>query len=170
MTRSSMKRAIMTMGLATLACMATSREFRAVSAGPQVNINVNIGQPPPVIVQQRPTMVYLAEPAAYVAVGIPFDVFFVSGHYYYRHDRDWFWGPGYNGPWVVVASKSLPPGLQKYKIERLHEFREREYRVYKVQGPEFKGKHFEADEDRHDNGNGHGNNGRGEGRGNGNKK
>src|SRR5262245_199540 len=102
MTRRFKKRAIMMMGLATLVCMTPSQQFWAVSAGPQVNINVNIGQPPPVIVHERPTMVYLAEPAAYVAVGIPFDIFFVSGHYYYLHGNDWFWGPGYNGPWVVV--------------------------------------------------------------------
>jgi len=172
------KRAIMTMGLATLVCMTPSQEFWAVSAGTQVNINVNIGQPPPVIVHERPTMVYLPEPAMYVAVGIPFDIFFVSGHYYYLHGNNWFWGPGYNGPWVVVEHRSLPPGLVKYKIERLHEFREREYRVYKVQGPAFKGKHFEADEDHHgdhdrdhgDDDNGHGNGGRGNGNGRGNKK
>ena len=35
----------------------------------EVNINVNIGPPPPVIVTSRPTMVYLPEPAMYVAVG-----------------------------------------------------------------------------------------------------
>jgi hypothetical protein len=119
-------------------------------------------------------MVYLAEPAAYVAVGIPFDIFFVGGHYYYLHGNDWFWGPGYNGPWVVVERRSIPPGLVKYKIERLHEFREREYHVYKVQGPAYKGKHFDADEDHDgdhgDHDNGHGNGGHGNGNGRGNKK
>jgi hypothetical protein len=175
MTPRFRKRAIMMMGLGTFLCIAPSKDFWSVEAATsQVNINVNIGQPPPVIVHERPTMVYLPEPAAYVAVGIPFDVFFVSGRYYYLHGNDWFWGTGYNGPWAVVAVRSLPPGLQKYKIERLHEFREREYRVYKVEGPKFKGKHFEADEfrDDHDNKSSHesdGNNGRGNGRGNGKK-
>ena len=177
MTPRFKRTAIMTMGLATLVCTTPSQKFSALSAGPQVNISVNIGQPPPVVVHERPTMVYLAEPAAYVAVGIPFDIFFVSGHYYYLHENRWFWGAGYNGPWVVLEQRALPPGLAKYKIERLHEFREREYRVYKVQGPAFKGKHFEADEDHgdhgdhggnndHDNGRGRGNsNGRGNGKG-----
>jgi len=168
MTRRFKKLAIMTMGAAGLLCIAPSNGFWTVSASPQVNINVNIGQPPPVIVHERPTMVYLAEPAAYVAVGIPFDVFFVSGRYYYLHGNNWFWGTGYNGPWVAIAYRSIPPGLQKYKIERLHEFREREYRVYKVQGPAFKGKHFDADEFKEDHDNGRGNNGRGNGNGKGN--
>jgi len=168
----------MMMGLGAALCVTPSKDFWSVSAAsPQVNINVNIGQPPPVVVRERPTMVYLAEPAAYVAVGIPFDIFFVSGRYYYLHGNDWFWGTGYNGPWVAVTYRSIPPGLQKYKIERLHEFREREYRVYKVEGPKFKGKHFEADEFRDDHDRDHddkpgrgnsGNNGKGNnGRGNG---
>ena len=111
----------------------------------EVNINVNIGPPPPVIVHSRPTMVYLPEPAVYVAVGVPYDIYFVSGRYYYMHGDNWFWAPGYGGPWVHVVHKSLPPGLQKYKVVQLHDYREREYRVYKVQGPSFKGKHFDAD-------------------------
>jgi hypothetical protein len=112
--------------------------------------------------------VYLVEPAAYVAVGIPFDIYFVSGRYYHFHNNDWFWGNAYNGPWVAVPYRSLPPGLQKYKVENLHEFRDREYRVYKTQGASFKGKHFQAEESHNDHGNN--GNGNGNGRGNGNKK
>jgi hypothetical protein len=117
----------------------------ATPAFAQVNINVNIGPPPPVIVHTRPTMVFLPEPALYVAVGVPYDIYFISGRYYYMHGGNWFWGSGYDGPWVHVVHKSLPPGLQKYKVVQLHDFREREYRVYKTQGPSFKGKHFDAE-------------------------
>lgn len=158
-------------------------EGRSAPARAEVNINVNIGPPPPIVVHERPTMVYLTEPAVYVAVGVPYDIYFFSGRYYYMHRDNWFWAPGYGGPWVHVVSKSLPPGLQRYKVVKLHEFREREYRVYKVQGPKFKGKHFAADpgqggghvKDDHDdhqgqndqgnNGKGGSSNGRGRGRG-----
>jgi hypothetical protein len=119
-------------------------------------------------------MVYLPEPAAYVAVGIPYDIYFVTGRYYYLHGNDWFWADGYNGPWVYVSYNSLPPGLRKYRVERLHEFREREAKAYAVQGPGFKGKHFEAEErksDSHGRGNAYasenGNNGKGNGNGKG---
>ena len=117
----------------------------ATPARAEVNINVNIGAPPPVVVVERPTMLYLPEPAIYVAVGVPYDIFFMSGRYYYFHGDNWFWAAGYGGPWVNVKHKSLPPGLQRYKVVQLHSFREREYRVYKVQGPKFKGKRFDAD-------------------------
>jgi hypothetical protein len=143
----------------------------------EVNINVNIGPPPPVIVTSRPTMVYLAEPAVYVAVGVPYDIYFISGRYYYMHGDNWFWAPGYGGPWVHVVHKSLPPGLQKYKVVQLRDFREREYRVYKVQGPGFKGKHFDADPGPGSKGGGNsqgqnnqGNNGKGNGKSNGKGK
>src|SRR5688572_21346896 len=121
----------------------------ATPAHAEVNINVNIGAPPPVVVVERPTMLYLPEPGVYVAVGVPYDIFFMSGRYYYFHGNNWFWASGYGGPWVHVVHKSLPPGLQRYKVVQLHGFREREYRVYKVQGPKFKGKRFDADPGSH---------------------
>jgi len=116
-----------------------------------VNVNINIGAPPvvvapppPVEVQAPPEMVYLPEPGVYVAVGIPFDLFFISGRYYYFHGGNWFWASGYGGPWAHVVYKSLPPGLRHYKVERLRDFREHEYKVYKAQGHGFKGRHFAA--------------------------
>lgn len=127
----------------------------------QINVNVNIGPPAPVIVEAPPPMLFLSDPGVYVAVGIPYDVFFISGRYYYFHGDHWFWGPGFRGPWTYVGIRSLPPGLRRYKIVRLREYREREYKVYKVQGRNFRGKHFNAvaanSDNDHDNGNrGHG--------------
>jgi hypothetical protein len=135
----------------------------------QVQVNVNIGPPAPVIVEAAPQMLFLPDPGVYVAVGIPYDMFFIGGHYYYFHGDNWFWGSGYGGPWSYVEYRSLPPGLRKYKVVRLREYREREYRVYNVQGRNFGGKHFYAvagdrDDDRgHDNGNGNGNGNGGKG-------
>jgi hypothetical protein len=125
-------------------------------------------------------MVYLPEPAMYVAVGVPYDIYFISGRYYYLHGNNWFWAPGYDGPWVYVVHSHLPPGLQKHKVVKLREYRDREYRVYQVQGPAFKGKHFDADpgdyksqkvSQNYQGGNSQGNSGKsnGKGRGRGNK-
>ena len=120
--------------------------FLATPAQAQVNINVHIGEPPPVVVYSPPTMVLLPEPETYVAVGVPYDIYFVSGRYYYLQGGHWFWGPGYSGPWTYVAFEGLPPGLRKFKVKQLHEFREREYRVYKTNGPKFRGTYFVAEE------------------------
>ena len=169
------------MTLAGLGMLVTAMRMDSTLATPavaEVNINVNIGAPPPVVVHTRPTMVYLTEPSVYVAVGVPYDIYFVSGRYYYMHGDNWFWASGYDGPWVNVKYKSLPPGLQRYKVVQLHSFREREYRVYKVQGPKFKGKKFDADPgpgskgtgnsyDQGDNHQGNQGNGKGNGKGKG---
>ena len=170
MKRQIKRYAFMMMALIVFLCMVPSDGFWSASAGTQVNVNINIGAPPPVVVHTRPTMVFLQEPAAYVAVGIPYDIYFVSGRYYYLHGNDWFWAQGYNGPWVYVSYNSLPTGLRKYKAERLHEFREREYKVYRVEGQSFKGKHFEAEERRVDSKPGRGNSGSNGNNGQGNSK
>lgn len=129
----------------------------ATAAPAQVNVNVHIGPPPPVVVQAPPTMVLMPEPQTYVAVGVPYDIYFVSGRYYYLHGNHWFWGPAYGGPWTYVAVEKLPPGLRRYKVKQLHEFRDREYRVYRVQGPTH-ATYFvaEGDGDHHGHGNGKG--------------
>ena len=119
----------------------------AGSAGPpvqagDVNVNINIGPPPVVVMAAPPTMLFLAEPGIFVAVGAPYDIFFFDARYYYFHAGYWFWGPGYNGPWILVQVHLLPPGLQKYKIEKIRLFRDREFKVYKAQGPKYKGRRF----------------------------
>jgi len=113
-------------------------------AGVDVNINVGVPLPPAIVVEAPPTMVFLPEPAVYVAIGVPYDIFFISGRYYYLYGGNWFWAPGYGGPWVHVVYRSLPPGLRKYKVERLRVFREREFKLSKEQGPKYKGRHFMA--------------------------
>ena len=120
--------------------------FLAMPTHAQVNIDVHIGEPPPVVVYSPPTMVLLPEPETYVAVDVPYDIYFVSGRYYYLDGGHWFWGPGYAGPWTYVEFERLPRGLRKFKVKRLHEFREREYRVYKESGPNFRGTYFVAEE------------------------
>ena len=136
---------IATNGFGLMLGIVILQAFLATSAFAELNINVNIGAPPPVIVETRPTMLYLAEPGMFVAVGVPYDIYFISGRYYYIHGDNWFWATGYGGPWVHMPRKSLPPGLQKYKVVQLRDFREREYRVYKTQGPKFKGQKFAAE-------------------------
>src|SRR5689334_14128401 len=109
-------------GLAGMAGLILIAGFTALPAHAQVNVDVHIGAPPPVVVYAPPTMVLMPEPQTYVAVGVPYDIYFVSGHYYYLHGGHWFWGPRYEGPWTYVAVEKLPPGLRKYKVKQLHEF------------------------------------------------
>ena len=38
----------------------------------------------------------------------------------------------------------MPPGLRRYKVDRLHEFREREFQRYREEGPKYRGRRFNA--------------------------
>ncbi len=114
-------------------------------AGVGVNINIGVPVPPPVVVEAPPEMVIMPETGVYVAVGTPYDLFFISGRYYYFHNGYWYGSRGYGGPWAHVERRVLPPGLRKYKIERLHAFREHAWKEYHERGPEFRGKHFKAE-------------------------
>ena len=135
--------------------------FAGTANAADVRINVNIGAPPPpIIVRSAPTMVFLPEPALYVAVGIPYDLYFVGGRYYHFHRNSWYWGPAYGGPWTPVVYSSLPYGLRKFRTVRLHEFREREYRAYRV-SRQYPGPVFVSD---------YGPPGKARGRGNGHRK
>lgn len=114
------------------------------SAEVDVNINIGIPLPPAIVVEAPPAMVFLAEPGVYVAVGVPYDLFFIGARYYYFHNGYWYGAAGYGGPWVHVANPSMPPGLRRYKVEKLHEFREHEFRRYSKEGPKYKGRQFRA--------------------------
>ncbi|MCC7201956.1 MAG: hypothetical protein IT393_04735 [Nitrospirae bacterium] len=114
----------------------------------EVNVNVNIGVPVPqaVVVEEPPMMIFLSRPGVYVAVGIPYSIFFISGRYYYYNNDHWYWSHGYGDPWVHIKHKSLPPGLRRFTINQLHTYRDREFAAYRNHGTEYKGRHFVADE------------------------
>jgi hypothetical protein len=110
----------------------------------QVQFNVNIGSPPPVVLASPPTMLYLPQPGLYAAVGVPYDIYYAGDRYYYYRDSNWFWAPGYGGPWTYASYRSLPPVIREYRIGVLRDYRDREYRVYRVNAPRFEGRHFVA--------------------------
>lgn len=122
-----------------------------------VDVDVHIGNrppavfvpapppPPPVIVEEPPEFVYPGELGFGVAIGLPYDMFYISGSYYLFRGNAWYRAPYYNGPWVVTRYKSLPPGLRRHRLERIHEFREREYRTYRGDREHYRGKYYRPD-------------------------
>lgn len=133
--------------------------WAAPSSHAEVNWNIHIGAPvavgtpppppPAVVVEAPPEMMYMPEAGIYAAVGTPYELFFINGRYFYFNGGNWYASRGgYGGPWAHVEHRSLPPGLRRYKIERIHEFRDREWRNYREHGREYNGRHFRAEEGR----------------------
>lgn len=162
----------------------------AYASNVDFGVNINIGNtpnvvvpapvvapPPPVVIDEPPEFIEPPQLGFYVAVGVPYDLVFMSNHYYMCRNNVWFRAPSYNGPWATVGYRSLPPGLRRYKIDRIRYIRDEEYRPYRARGAYYPGEHFRPakewrerreeaherwkDEDRWDN------EGRGHGRGHG---
>ena len=138
--------------------MALALSVSAAYAGNVgVDLNVHLGNqpqqvivpapvaPPPVPVvsiEQDVDFIYPAQLGFFVAVGVPYDLFYVQNSYYLYRDGRWFRAPGSHGPWVAAQYRHLPPGLRRHKLERIREYRRAEYDVYRHDRGRYQGKHF----------------------------
>ena len=99
---------------------------------PQILVPVPQSYPPPpeVYFEQAPQFIYSPSLNAYVAVGVPYDLFYTGSEYYYFYGGNWYRSPYYDGPWVFAPRRAYPPMLMRYRIERIRHFRDTEYRRY----------------------------------------
>ena len=104
-----------------------------------VGVSINVGGPP-IVIAQPPDFIYPAELGFGVAVGEPYDMFYLGGVYYVYRGGGWYRAPYYGGGWV--RARRLPPQLRRYNIVRIHEFRDREYRAYGRDREHYRGQHF----------------------------
>lgn len=132
-----------------------------------VDLNIRLGnQPRPVVVPQpvyvapQPVYVAPAPPAPtfvvdddvefiypqglgfYVAVGVPYDMVYLQNNYYVYRDGRWLRSPSSRGPWVAQRFRELPPGLRRHKMERIREYRNREYVAYSRDRDNYRGRYF----------------------------
>jgi len=106
-----------------------------------ISFNINVGGPP-IVISQPPEFLYPPELRFGVAVGVPYDMFYFSGIYYVYRGGGWYRTSSYGGSWIKVRHRELPPELSRYKIARIHEFRDREYRVYAKDRGHYRGNYF----------------------------
>jgi hypothetical protein len=126
----------------------------------QVNLDIHIGnasppppapvvvEPPPVVLQAPPHMIYDEGLRIYIAVGIPYDIFFHNNSYFYHVNGVWYRSPYYRGPWSRTEIRRIPRGLREHRIEELRGSRERAWKEYRGNEGRYRGKHFQAEEPR----------------------
>ncbi len=103
---------------------------------------------PPVVIDDPPEFISPPELGFYVAVGVPYDLYFVANRYYLCRGNVWYAGPGYNGPWAPVRYRALPWSLRRYPHDRVRYFRDAGYRRYRAGGdPYWERHHFHPDRD-----------------------
>lgn len=157
-------RAITTILVFALAVTAAAVSGAASNVGVDLNIHVGTPTPPPVVVAPPPPIypppppppprvavpsppVFVMPPSLgfYAAVGIPDDLFYLGGTFYLFQRNVWYSAPYYNGPWGVVPHKQLPPKLRKQGYDRIIQYRDREYQVYRAEQHHYRGHSFTPD-------------------------
>jgi len=111
---------------------------------------VIIREPAPpevVVIDDDVDFVYPAQLGFYVAVGVPYDLFYVRNNYYLFRDGRWFRASGSHGPWVAARYRELPPGLRRHDIARIRAYRGSEYDIYRRDRDHYRGRHFRAARD-----------------------
>lgn len=101
--RKSAHATAMAVGLAILIAFAGPAVADNVSIGistPSVNLGLNIGSPPPLVV--------VSGTPVYHAPSVPHNYFFYSGYYYLFHEGTWFYSVHYNGPWAGLVIHQVP--------------------------------------------------------------
>jgi hypothetical protein len=146
--------------LLVISAIAAASAAQAVCASDVgVDLNIRIGNQPPavavpvpapapvVVIEEPPVFLYPPGLGFYVAVGVPYDLFFIDNHYYLYRGNAWHRARHYGGPWVEVRHKHLPPGLRRHRVERIRVIRDDEFRVYDRDRGHFRGKHFRPDKE-----------------------
>jgi hypothetical protein len=123
----------------------------------EVSVNVNIGVPAPrVIVSSPPSVRFETAPlfiapsrlGFYVGVDTPYDIVFSSDFYYLYYGNSWHRSGHHNGPWTEVPYRELPPAISRHRIEQIRSYRDREYRTYRNDRENYRGRNFRPGHER----------------------
>jgi hypothetical protein len=117
--------------IATLLCTVTS------STEARINVSLDIGTPPPVVlapappplhrrlpIAQRPEFLYLPSLGFSVSVGIPFDIIYYGEHYYIFQNGLWYCSSAHDGPWSVIEISRVPDRIRMYRYDEIRHYRD----------------------------------------------
>lgn len=160
MSRKFNKWSGLTGGALLAALMLGSSAVCAAYAGNVgVDLNIHLGDrprevivrepvaPPPeriIVIEDDVQFIFPEGLGFYVAVGVPYDLFYVRNNYYLFRDGRWFRAHGNRGPWLAMPHSDLPPGLRRHRIERVRAYRDTEYDVYRRDREQYRGRHFQT--------------------------
>lgn len=126
--------------LTVLGCLLVSLAT-AQAADVGVSLNVNVG-PVGVAFVDPPDFIAPASLGFYVAVGVPYDLFFMDYNYYLCRGGVWYVSSGYNGPWVVIRYNRLPRRLRAHRFEEIIRIRDVEYGHFQHDRSHYRGKYY----------------------------
>jgi hypothetical protein len=95
------------------------------SANVSVGIGINFLAPPPLVAVPSSPVMY--------APSVSFNYFSYGGQFYVFTNGAWYVGPGYNGPWMVIATAAVPAPILAVPV-----------RYYRAPPPAWRSWHREA--------------------------
>jgi len=101
---------------------------------------------PTLVPAQAPEFLFPKELGFGVAVGVPYDMVYVSGAYYYWRGGAWNRAISYRGPWSPLEPTRLPPELRRHKLAEIRAARSREFKSYWTNKDQYRGKLFRPSE------------------------
>lgn len=125
---------------------ATSAWSSDVRVGADIHIRLGDPVPAPYMISQPPLFLYPQDLGFYVAVGVPFGLFYIDNYYYTPRGGVWYGAPHYNGPWYHVKPGHLPPGLVKHRYRNVIHHRDVEYRHYLKDRDHYRGERYRPDD------------------------
>jgi hypothetical protein len=109
------------------------------------NVDARVAASVNIVLAGPPMFVFPPALGFYVAVGVPYDMFFVDMRYYLCMHGAWYVAPYYDGPWVVIRYRRLPRILRMHKYQQIVKIRDQEYRVYQGGPDHYRGKQYRPD-------------------------
>lgn len=88
----------------------------------------------PVVLDDVPEFVLPPELGFYVAVGVPYDMYFYNNSYWVNRGSIWYSSAYYNGPWSQVYYSNVPYVFNRYPFERIRHYRDAYYGRYRQHG------------------------------------
>jgi hypothetical protein len=85
-----------------------------------IDVNVNIGFPPAIVIPAAPEVVLIPGINAYFIPDIDVDIIFHNGYWYRPHKGNWFRATSYNGPWINIVRAEIPVALLKLPPDYRH--------------------------------------------------
>ena len=101
----------------------------------------------PMVLTQPPEFLFPKDLGFGVAVGVPYDMLYISKAYYLLRGSSWYRSSSYKGPWTVQGLSQLPPELRKHKLVEIRQLRNREFQDFWGNKAHYKGRRFRPGDD-----------------------
>jgi hypothetical protein len=143
-----MKKTAVVLLVAVVAVTATAQAEISVRVDAGVPRHRMVSSPPTIRFDVAPLFLAPSRLGFYVGVDTPYDIIFSSDYYYLYYGNSWHRSRHHNGPWVELPYYELPPAIRKHRIEQIRSYREREYRTYRNNRDNYRGRPFQPEHER----------------------